>query len=86
MKTHQLLVNGRVKLNSSVYVDQHDFCNEKWVRKADGDFTIYDYDENQQQYMANCLLRKIDELVEKHLDRLIKEAKEEVGSGNIIRN
>lgn len=86
MKTHQLLANGQVKLNSAVYFDQHDFCNEKWVQKQEGDFTIYDYDDDQQQYMANCLLRKIDELVEKNLDRLIKEAKEEVGVGRIVRN
>ena len=85
MKTHQLLANGNVKLNAVVYLDQHDFCNEKWVRKEDGDFTVHDYDENQQQYMANCLLRKIDELVEKNIARLIKEAKEEVGTGNIVK-
>jgi hypothetical protein len=85
MKTHQILVNGSVKLNAAVYLDQHDFCNEKWVRKADGDFTVYDYDETQQQYMANCLLRKIDELVGEHIDRLIKEAKEEVGTGRIVK-
>lgn len=85
MKTHQLLTNGKVKLNSAVYLEQHDFCNEKWVRKEDGDFTIYDYDDNQQQYMANCLLRKIDELVEKNINRLLAEAKKEVGAGNIVR-
>jgi len=85
MKTHQLLTNGKVKLNSAVYLDQHDFCNEKWVRKEDGDFTIYDYDDHQQQYMANCLLRKIDELVEKNINRLVAEAKEEVGAGNIVK-
>lgn len=85
MKTHQILTNGYVKLNSAVYIDQHDFCNEKWVRKEDGNFIVYDYDNNQQQYMANCLLRKIDELVEKNIDRLIKEAKQEIGVGNIVK-
>lgn len=85
MKTHQILVNGNVKLNAAVYLDQHDFCNEKWVRKEDGNFIVYDYDDNQQQYMANCLLRKIDELFAQNLDRLIKEAKEEVGAGNIVK-
>ena len=66
-------------------LEQHDFCIEKWVRKEDGDFTIYDYDDRQQQYMANCLLRKIDELVEKNISRLLAEAKEEVGAGNIVK-
>jgi hypothetical protein len=35
--------------------------------------------------MANCLLRKIDELVEKNINRLLAEAKEEVGAGNIVK-
>ena len=85
MKTHQFMKGGYVKLNTPFYMDSNRLTDDKAVQDQNGDYTIYLYDENQQQVLANYLVGSIHSLVEKNLDKILKEAKEYVGSGKIVR-
>ena len=85
MKTHQFLKDGCVKLNTPFYMDGNLITDDKWIQKEDGDFTIYRFDDNQQQVMANFLIGKINALVEQNISKLMKQAKEYVGEGKIVK-
>ena len=85
MKTHQFLKDGCVKLNTPFYMDSNLITDDKWIQKEDGDFTIYSFDEHQQQVMANFLIGKINELVEQNISKLVKQAKEYVGEGKVVK-
>lgn len=85
MKTHQFLKDGCVKLNTPFYMDQNMLTDDKWIQDESGDFTIYRFDDHQQQVMANFLISKINELVEQNISKLVKEAKEYVGEGKIVK-
>jgi hypothetical protein len=85
MKTHRFLNDGCVKLNTPFYMDRNLLTDDKWIQKENGDYDIYLFDEPQQQIMANFLIGRINDLIENNIDKLVKQAKEYVGQGNILK-
>ena len=85
MKTHRFLNDGCVKLNTPFYMDSNSLVYDKWIQKENGDFDIYMFDDHQQQVMANFLLGRINDLIEKNIDQIFRQAKDYVGPGNIVK-
>jgi hypothetical protein len=66
-------------------MESYELSYDKSNFNENGDLTSYWFDERQKERIANLINSKISEYFQNNFDKLLAEAKERVGQGNIVR-